>query len=104
MQYLFGHCIIKTFHSNPQYNPTSLCIKAMQKLMTANFRSKYFTFCLSKHFREFVKCLNELSALLLTTCYCIPECWLTVLYYICSIELSFDLPMQKCYIDMLAHV
>ena len=25
----FGHCIIKTFYSNPQYNPTSLCIKGL---------------------------------------------------------------------------
>ena len=25
----FGHCIIKTFYSNPQCNPTSLCIKGL---------------------------------------------------------------------------
>ena len=25
----FWTCIIKTFYSNPQYNPTSLCIKGL---------------------------------------------------------------------------
>ena len=59
MQSPFGHCIIKMFHSNPLYNPTSLCIKAMQNLITANFRSKV-SLCLSKHFRELVECLNKL--------------------------------------------
>ena len=63
-------------HTNVlQYNPTRLCIKAMQKLIIANFRSKISP-CLSKDFREFVECLNELSALLAdgtTTRHCIPE-------------------------------
>ena len=54
-----------------------------------------------------MECLNELSALLavrqpdvallavLTTRYCIPEKWPTVLHHICSTETSFDLRCES---------
>ena len=56
-------CIIETFYSNLQYNPTSLCIyKSNAEFDHCNFTN--ISPCLSKHFRELVECLNKLSALL----------------------------------------
>ena len=50
MQCSFGHGIIKMFYSNPQYNPTSFCIKefitASKPTSNQKLRSKerYTTF------------------------------------------------------------
>ena len=72
----------------------------------------WFTVNLSKGKRQFLECVNGLSAhvvvqhpdvallSVLTTCYCIPQEWSTVLHQICSTKNPFDLRCEgvTCYI------
>ena len=93
MQCPFGHCIIKTFY-NTIYKPNSNAEIDHCQFQIKRFHLVYQSILgnLWNVLRSALLAVRHLDVTLptvLTTRYCIPELWLTVLHHICSTETPF---------------